>query len=221
MSTIIQRRAAAAFILSEASGKRSRGTGVIALSQEFEAGQVLGRIANASGVTVTQAADPGNTAGSGALTLASPAYSSRVKEGVYTVTMETVVANGGKFRVEDPAGVHIGDATVGTAFNKEVKFTIADANDFVIGDKFTIKVEFGPGGKLYKAWNEDATDGSEVAAAIAIYPVKTDGSSTEATAIFERDGEVNGKELDFSGTATEAEIDAAIDQLAQVGIIVR
>jgi hypothetical protein len=221
MSTIHQRRAATAFILSEASGSRSRGAGVIAPSQDFDAGQVLGRIANASGVTVSAVADPGNTAGSGALTLASPAYSSRVKEGVYAVTMETVVANGGKFRVEDPAGVHVGDASVGTAFNKEVKFTIADANDFVIGDKFTIKVEFGPGGTLYKAWKEDATDGSEIAAAIAIYPVKTDGSTTQAVAIFERDGEVNGKELDFSATASGAQIDAAIDQLAQVGIIVR
>lgn len=221
MSIIHSVAAAASFILSEGPGRISRGVGTIAVNQDFEAGQVLGRVANTSGVTVSQAADPGNTAGSGALTLASPAYSSRAKEGVYTVTMETVVTNGGKFRVEDPNGVHIGDATVGTAFNKEIKFTIADATDFAIGDKFTVKVEFGAGGVQYKAWNEDATDGSEVAAGIAIYAVKTDGSTPQDTAIFERLGEVNGKQLTFSATATSAEIDGAVDQLRAAGIIVR
>lgn len=221
MSYITQAVAAASFIISEGPGKISRGVGVIAPSQDFEAGQVLGRIANSTGVTVSKAADAGNTSGSGDLTLASPAYSSRVKEGDYSVTMETVVSNGGKFRVEDPSGVHVGDATVGVAFNKEIKFTIADATDFAIGDKFTVTVSIGDGGVQYKAWNEDATDGSEVAAAISIYAVKTDGSSTHPSAIFERQGEVNGKQLTFSATATDAEKANAVDQLARAGIIVR
>lgn len=221
MTTLTQKAAAASFILSEAAGMRSRDNGVIAVSQDFSAGQVLGRIANTTGVTVTQTPDAGNTAGSGALTLASPAYSSRVKEGVYTITMETVIANGGKFRVEDPEGVHVGDATVGTAFNKEIKFTIADATDFAIGDKFAVKVDFGAGGVQWRAWTKDATDGSEIARAIAIYPARTDGSTTQAIAIFVRDGEVNGNQLIYSAGASATDIGQANDQLALAGIIVR
>jgi len=61
-------------------------------------------------------------------------------EFVVTVA-HSVPSNGGVFEVKDPAGAVVGNATVGTPFTDEVKFTIADgATDFVVGDGFNLTV---------------------------------------------------------------------------------
>lgn len=221
MTTVTEGRHAGEFLLSEASFHRSRENAVIAFSQTVLAGSVLAKIAVVAGVVATAAADAGNTAGSGALTLANPAVSSKVKDGVYTIVCTEPATNGGTFEVFDPSGKTIGKAIVGQAFNKEIKFTIADANDFVAGDRFTVTVEADAEDFQYVTLNPSGSDGSEVAVAVAIYPVTTPADATAAIAIIARDAEVNGHQIEWpAGISTSAKADA-VQALQARGIIIR
>ena len=126
------------------------GTGIYALLRAGTQLGVVPRIIGAPGytwqtengtptVTVTKSAD---NAGNGTLTLATPAYnSSTVLAGVYRVVFTSESANGGHFEVYDPNGEFIDYGQVGTAFNNQIKFTIADGTvDFNIGDAFDVAV---------------------------------------------------------------------------------
>lgn len=210
------------FILSEAPGNRSRDTIVIAASQSITPNMVLGRLATAAAVTVSAAAVAGGT-GNGTLTMADPAVNSKAKNGVYKAVCTVAASNGGTFRVEDPGGVFVGTATVGVAFNKEVKFTIADGStDFAVGDAFEILVGVEePTDYTYAALSLSGTDGSESAAAIAIYPAVTGGGETKEIAAVTRDAEVIGATLTWPANITAAQKAAAIAQLNASGIIVR
>ncbi|MBK3745884.1 head decoration protein [Paraburkholderia aspalathi] len=218
MTVFKEPRHAGEFILTEASGHRSREGITIAENQAFEAGTVLALLAQTGGVTTTAKATAGNT-GNGALTFGDPSVNSKVKNGVYraTATAETT------FSVEDPNGVNIGNATVGAAFNKEVKFTIAaGAAAFVAGDTFevTVGVE-SPGDYHAVAHDPDGEDGSEKASAIAIYPAKTGTGQTSKIAAIFRDAEVNGECVAWAEGITADEKASAVADLASAGIIVR
>lgn len=104
-------------------------------------GTPLATVIDAANVAVAAAAVAGN-GGDGTIALADPAFTSSVKEGRYVVTCATGGADAtSKFRVEGPNGKSIGTATGGTAFAKEVKFTISGGSGaFVEGDAFTIDV---------------------------------------------------------------------------------
>lgn len=127
-------------------------------------GTLLAMTFGASAVGVAQAADAGNT-GDGVLTLAAPAFTSAIKPGDYSVVCTTGGADGvSKFRVEDPEGNQVGSATGGTAFTKQIKFTIAGgAADFVEGDRFTVSatVDLGDATNKVTTWDPDASDGTE------------------------------------------------------------
>ncbi|RWF10587.1 MAG: head decoration protein [Mesorhizobium sp.] len=218
MTTVTEGRHAGEFLLSEANFHRSRENATIAFSQTLLAGTVLGRIAV---VAATAAADAGNTAGAGALTLANPAVSSKVKDGVYNIVCTEPATNGGTFEVTDPTGKSIGKATVGVAFNKEIKFTIADATDFVAGDRFTVTVEADAEDFQYVAYSPAGADGSEVAVAIAINGVVTPADATAAIAVIARDAEVNGHQIEWPAGITAAAKADAVQALEARGIIIR
>src|SRR5262245_26221184 len=131
---------AGAFIVQEMPGFYSRDAISVALSQTIRAGMVIGAVGIVAGITASFVADAGNT-GNGVLTLAAPPASAAVKDGKYTVRFVEPVTNLGNFIVEDPHGVAVGEGVVGTLFDGEVRFTIADgATDFVVNDSFTITV---------------------------------------------------------------------------------
>lgn len=223
MGTVFtEARHAGEFILTEANGKRSRENVVIAASQTIAAGSLLAFLALEEGLRITSAADDGNT-GKGELTLAEPATSSKVKHGTYVIECVTKEAGAGTFRVEDPTGKEIGNATVGTPFNKEIKFTIADGDpDFEVGDKFYVHVVAeSPGDYEAVAFDPTDTDGAEKPAAIAIYPAKTGSDETAKIAALVRDCEVNGKILVWPEGITASQKEDAIASLQAVGIIVR
>jgi hypothetical protein len=114
-------------------------------------GDIVGRVAAA----VTAAAAAGNT-GNG--TIGTLSTGAGVKIGVYTAICIEPASNLGTFQVEDPDGVIVGRAIVGTAFTGAVNFTIADgATDFVAGDRFLITVPDSGNVKLCAA---ASTDGS-------------------------------------------------------------
>lgn len=218
MAVFTEARHAGEFILSEASGKRSRENVAIAASQEIAAGTLLALLALEAGLRIAAAADAGNT-GDGTIAMEDPAVNSKVKHGVYAVIMTTATA----FKVEDPNGVEIGIGAAGTAFNKEVKFTVtAGSTPMVAGDRFTITVGAEhPGDFEAVAFDPTDTDGAEKPSAIAIYPVTTGADETAKIAALVRDAEVNGNVLSWPAGITDAQKEAAIAELATAGIIVR
>ena len=221
MTILSEGRHAAEFVMSEAMGGRSRDKAVIAAEQTIEPGTPLGQIGATGTLTAASAADGGNT-GDGALTLASPAVTSAARPGVYTVTCIEPASDGGTFDVEDPDGTSIGTAKIGVAFAKQVKFTIADgATDFAAGDRFTITVGAPDGTFSFKAWAPAASDGSEVARALALYGATTGEGETASIAILSRDAEFNSNMIAWPNSTTDAQKSAALESLADRGLIAR
>jgi hypothetical protein len=213
-NTITEGRRTGEYLVSEAAGHRSREQGTALSGQTFKAGHVLGKVAHGA---ATPAADAGNTSGSG--TIGSVTVGAGAKAGVYVATCIEPGSNAGKFMVQDPDGVEVGVATVGTPFTGGgLTFTISDATDFVSGDRFTITVALGS--NKFKEWNPDNTDGSEVACAISYSNV--DASTADKRFVYTaRDAEVNGLVLEYFDEADDNDKALAKSQLAAAGIIVR
>lgn len=196
------------FLLSEASGYRSReqGTVTVAGAVALPSGQLLGQIRGAA----TAAAVAGNVGNGtmGAVTLGAGA-----KVGVYRLAIVEPATNGGEFVVEDPDGVEIGNGTVAVAFSAGgVAFTLADGStDFSSGDMFTITVAAGTG--KYVAYSDAATNGAEVATAILIDPCPAVNGDYKC-GIIKRDAEV------FTTYLTGSDANGLAD-LALRGIIAR
>ncbi|OAE43924.1 head decoration protein [Brucella intermedia] len=218
MKVFNEGRHAAEFVLSEANGNLSRDNVTVAPGQLFEAGTLLALLAVSAGITASVVASTGN-AGNGTLTVADPATNSKVKNGAYRVvaTSETV------FTVEDPSGVGIGNATVGTAFNKEIKFTIAaGSNVFAVGDSFEVLIGAeSPGDYQAVAFDPDGDDGSEIPAVIALYSAATDADETVGISVISRAAEINGNILSWPEGITAVKKASAVAALAEKGIIVR
>ena len=221
MTVFTEGRHAAEFLLSEGEKNFSRDNISIAESQTIVPGSVLGKRAVVADVVATSAADAGNTGGSGALTLANPAVSAKAKDGVYQVICTEPNTNGGTFEVFDPAGKSIGKATVGSAFNKEIKFTIADATDFVAGDRFTVTVAADAVDFEYGAHDPAASDGLEVAAALALYPATTGVGEKVKISAITRHAEVNGNALTWKAAIAAGDKADGVQALADRGIIIR
>ena len=216
-------RAPLAGLLSEASGQRSRGNLVIAASMAIVSMMVLGKVGvNEGAVTVGEPAFTGT--GNGALTKATPAYGTGVQEGTYTARLVEAGANSGQFAVTRPDGTLDGYAIVGTAYDGQVKFTIADGGtDFSAAAQFTLAVAIAAATDegRFKALDLEATDGAEHAAAIALYPATTGESETAQIAGIVRDAEVIGAALTWPDGITSDQKAAGVAELAALGIIVR
>lgn len=85
----------------------------------------------------------------------------QVKLGTYTLTCIAEAADAGTFEVKDPDDQTLGQATVAVAYTSEqINFTLNDgAEDFDVGDVFTIAVTAGSG--KIEAIDYDAVDGTE------------------------------------------------------------
>lgn len=210
------------FLMSEAPRSRSRDA-ITILSGEgvLPAGTVVGQIGSNTGTVTVTKTDVGG--GKGALTLADPAYGAGVKEGTYRVVIVEPAGNAGSFVVEDPDGVIVGSGNVAVAFDGVVKFTLADATDFVVGDTALIHVAIADHASAGKWRSADPTntDGSGVAKAVLLYGVDATSADQRVTAIV-RDAEVNGNNLAYDAAVDDAPKKATkVAELAAVGIIVR
>lgn len=214
---------AGAFIVQEMPGYYSRDALTVALSQIIGAGQVGGKTGVAASMTATAAPDAGNTAGSGAITMdaVNPVAAAAINGRYRAVCIEPVSA-GGIFAVFDPNGIEIGTVAVGATFNNQIKFVIADATDFVAGDAFSIDVirESGTDEEV-KALDLSAVDGAQKAAVIAVYPVTTDETTKKKATFITRNAEVRASDLTWPDGITADQKAAAIEQLRNVGIILR
>lgn len=111
------------------------------------------------------------------------------------------------------------------------EFMLTEANGQRSRDNITIgqNQNFVPGTVLgmvtasgqYVAHAPGAADGSQNAAAIALYPALTGAGQTVKIAAITRAAEVNGNILTWANGITAAQKTAAITALAAVGIIVR
>ena len=201
------------FLVTEANGSLSRETVTVLSGQNLKPGHVLGKVAVG---TATGAAVSGNT-GNG--TIGTVSAGATAKAGVYTATCIEPAANGGTFTVEDPDGVNVGTAMVGTPFAGPVVFTIADGTtDFVAGDRFTITVAAGSG--KYKEYNPANTDGSQIAVAILYAAVDATAADTEGVVIA-RHAEVNAAELIWFSGADANQKAAGLAQLKTHDIVAR
>ena len=213
MPVLTEGRHKAEFLVTEANGSLSRESVTILSGQNLQSGHVLGKVdvGTASGAAVS-----GNT-GNGAISAVSAG--STAKGGVYIATCIEPAANGGTFTVEDPDGVNVGTAAVGSAFTGPVVFTIADgATDFVAGDRFTITVAAGSG--KYKEYNPANTDGSQTAVAILYAAVDATAADTEGVVIA-RHAEVNAAELVWFSGADANQKSTGLAQLKTHDIVAR
>lgn len=201
------------FLVSEASGERSREKVTIESGQDLVAGHVLGQVVAGS---TSASADGGNT-GDG--TIGSISVQAGAKEGDYVVTFIEPGTDAGDFQVEDPDGENVGTGTVGSAFTGGgIQFTISDgAADFVAGDQFTITVS---GSDEYKEYDPTATDGSSTAVAVLYGPVDASAGAEEGT-IIARDAEIDEDQLTWFSGATTAQKTTGKAELAEQGIIAR
>ncbi len=214
----------AEFLISEASGFRSRQRFWCSAPVALAAGALVALIAHgaASAVVAPKAGNVGN----GVLTLANPSALFEAKDGPYTVRFDEPVANAGAFQVFDPEGALVGDGKVGVAFVGPVRFTIADgATDFAAGDGFTVTVSHAATDARIVPWDYDAEDGSEVVVGQLLAPyaprLETGGGVGKTqVVVIERDAEVDGKNFDFP-VGADANEAAAIQAAGTAGLLAK
>jgi len=190
------------------TGRGGTGTYIVDTSQTASSTTITAAAATVAAYAI-------NAANTG--TIASVAIAAGAKAGAYKVTIVEPASNLGRFAVEDPDGILVGTGTVATEFvGGGLTFTVTDgATDYTSGEGFTITVSVGSG--EWSAFDEDNTDGTEVAAGILISPV--DASLAAAPCVVLNWGaDVNGDELTWSTGITAGEKATAIAQLAEVKI---
>lgn len=212
-------------LISEAPGARSRESVAIAYTgseRSIEAGRVLGRIrgAVAAPVAFAAATDGRNNTGNGTFA-ATPTAGAGCKEGTYKLVILEPGTNVGTFVLYGPDGLVVGTGVVATAYSgPHLSFTLQDGStDFVAGDGFNIVVAEGT---RYAEWDEDGSDGTELAAGVLLSSVTVPAAADVRAAVVVRDCEVNAAELKWpaSGT-TDNEKAVALARLATFGVIAR
>lgn len=200
---------AGGYILRELDANWSRENGTLNSGQNLEAGTVLGRIITAAGAKVSGTGD-GTV---GAVTVGPDAL-----VGIYQLICIAETSNAGSFRVIAPNGAHMPNLTVASAYSTSaISLTVADgAADWDIGDVIHVTVTGGD----YEALDLAATDGTQVAAAILYGSVNAATADTKCV-ITARGTAVNGNELTWPGSITNAQKAIATQQLARAGIVIR
>lgn len=217
MATLIKPATLGDVLKWEDNPAYSREIAVLAAGKKYALGTVLGRKSGSGAVTVGAAvADAGNT-GNGTLTLAGTPSGASVKEGNYRIIFSAPT----KANVENPDGVNVGVATVGSAFNKDIAFTIAAGGTaFAAGDALTVPVSVAANDGTYDEWDPAAGDGTGSVAGVLIFDVDATAGVVESVAVV-REAMVSRDALVFkSGTSAAAKSDAYAG-LAKLSIAVR
>lgn len=215
MATLTEGKYPGEFIASVANGTRSMEKVTLLSGEKVVAGEVLGRVTVGA---ATVAAFAGNAANTG--TIATVTVGAGAKAGAYKVVVIEPGLDAGKFTVEDPEGITVGVGTVAVAFSGGgLGFTVTDgATDFISGEGFNITVAAGSG--KYAAYDQDGTDGRQIAAGIAYAGVDATSADAELV-IVARDAEVAAGRLTWPADIETAEQATAEAQLKDLGIIVR
>lgn len=217
MPSLTEGKHAGEFILSESPGARARDALTVLSGENLKAGHVLGR--KLVSPTVAAATVIGTNTGNGTVTGQAVAADGGVQRGAYRMMCIEPVAALGTFAVYAPSGLYIGDALVGTAFAKEITFTINDgATDFVAGDAFEIKVTGGT--YKYKEYDPADADGGQRPSGILYDNVDATAADKAGVGVV-RDAEIRSADVTWFAGATQAQKDEALDALAALGVIAR
>ena len=210
---------AAGYIVSEAHGYRSRQQAWLASGGAvLLAGAVLSLLAVNTGTAAVGTVVFTGT-GNGVLTKANPAFGVGVLEGTYKVQLIDEGTNAGDFVVVRPDGTIDGYASVGVAYDGQVKFTIADgATDFASPAVFALPVTIADPTDVGKYV---AYDGTKPAAAILFEGRDASGVNDVRCTITARDSEVQIEALVWAVGVTSDQKTAALASLAALGIIGR
>lgn len=215
MTTLTEGKHAGEFLISEASGHRSREEITVASGADLSPCTVLGK--GTSGTVGAAVADGGNT-GDG--TIGTVTAGTETETGTYELVCITAATNAGTFEVRAPSGAQLpDDATVAVAYTSDhLNFTIADgAADFVVGDKFTVAVS---GTGKYEALDLAGVDGTQKAAGVLYNAANAATADVQAAGIV-RDAEVRSSDLTWPAGITAPQQATAEAELAALGIIVR
>lgn len=208
MQRVTEGRHTAEHILSD-DPVLSREEVTIAYGADITPGEVLGRVTAGAGVA---AAKPGNT-GNG--TISAITILGGAVDGGYTIRFTGATA----YTVENPAGDVIGSGAPGAAFADDIGFTItAGGTAFAAGDGFDVAVTIGAG--KFKPLAPAATDGSEIAAAVAYAAVPAAAADARGV-VSARLTAFKGAALKWPAGITAAQKSAAITRLANRDLIVR
>ena len=182
------------------------GTVTILTGNSLARGTVLGKITKAAGAVD----DSGVVTGNGTVTAVT--LGAKAKLGDYLVECIAAAANGGTFKVLDPDGQRLDDASVGTAYTSpQINFTVNDGStDFAVGDAFVIPVVAGS--LKAKIVNSAAVDGSQ--APYGILAEAVDATSADKVGVAYLTGEFNEDALAFGGTDTADDHRAACRALS-------
>lgn len=211
-------------LVSEASGERSRAAITVVSGAVVTACMVLGAVETGTPTAAagTPFATAGTTVGNG--TVSAVSADAGAPAGTYQVEI-TGTGGTAAFKVIKPDGTVDGVGAVGTAYNgtRSINVTVADgAEDWKPGDIIPITVEYQDGESVlkYEPYDQDGTDGSEVAAGIAYGDY--DGTSADVPGVaYVRDCEHNADIVVWPSDITADEKAVAIAQLADRGIILR
>ena len=167
-------------------------------------GTVLGKITKAVG----EIEGPGTAKG----TIGTVELGKVAKLGTYTLTCTTATNTGiaAVFKVVDPDGMRLDDATAGIPYVGPINFTITEATGFAKGDVFTVTVIAGSG--KYKKADSTNVDGSQDADCILADNADT---TTSVVAVAYVSGHFNRKALIVGGSDT---VDMHEAKLRELGI---
>lgn len=224
MTTLTETPRTGEFIVSEAAGDRSRDAILLTgdNSTTEKAGSVLGAVETGvpTATAGSRVSGTGGTVGDG--TLSAIVAAAGAMAGTWHIELTGAGATAA-FKVVRPDGTIDGVGAVGTEYDVGVTFTLSDgAADFAIDDVIPFTVEYQDGESVlkYEAYDQDGTDGSEVAAGI-LYAAKV-GTTAGADAVaVVRDAEVNSNLLTWPSDITDDEKAVALGQLKALGIQVR
>jgi len=193
---------------------QSREKVTVLSGQDLVMGEVIGKVVKSIPTGGTAGTNTGNGTCSGV------SGGAKTKIGTYTLTCVATATNGGTFRVIDPDGYMLPNASVGVAYDHEqINFTINDgATDFAENDTFSIEVAEGSG--KVKAVDFDAVDGSQDAFGFMIAGCDASLADVEGVAVV-RDAQIVADYLSWPESATNGQKAAALDQFYDKGIVTR
>jgi hypothetical protein len=211
MATVSEPNYTGEFIIGEFD-TLSKDDGVLISGQNVLAGTVLGRIETAAATAAI--------VGTGNGAIGTVTVGAGAQTGVYVLAIKTAGTNVFTFEVKDPQGDIVGTGANAVAFvGGGLSFTLADgATDFIVGDVINITV--AAGSLKYTLHDNAATNGSQVAAAIAYANYDASGGDVPIVVIT-RNQEVNFSKLIWKSGISAGNKTLGIAQLAVNHIIVR
>lgn len=223
MTTLTQGVLPTESLVSEASGERSRAAITVKNTAVVTACMVLGMIQSGTPTVSagTAVSGSGGTVGNG--TVGTWTADAGAQAGVWTLRFTAEATDLGKYEVIRPDGTIDGVGTVGTAYNGGINGTLADGSaDWKEDDSIPVTVAYldGDSAALYLPYNQDGTDGSQVAAGISYGNYDATNGAVSGVA-FVRDCEHNADIVVWPSDITADEKAKGITQLLALGIVLR